>query len=199
MDRYDGYKDTLIVILRKHMGVDKQGNPVSCDDLYCENCQLNYACCDGGLCVNENHKTALDWLKAEYTEPPVDWAKVEVDTPVLVSEDGEIWYNRYFAYYSNGIVYTWVNGQTHWSVNNPSQVNSWDYAKLADGTEFSLEHRNAVDYLNKELSRNKRNIETRRVQPADKYRVEAKIKVPAIHPWRSRSKSRNRQERQACC
>lgn len=37
----------------------------------------------------------------------VDWSKVAVDTPVLVSLDDKLWLCRYFADFKNGIVYTW--------------------------------------------------------------------------------------------
>lgn len=40
----------------------------------------------------------------------VDWSKVKVDTPVLVSLDDETWLCRYFAAFKNGIVYTWSGG-----------------------------------------------------------------------------------------
>ena len=46
----------------------------------------------------------------------VDWNKVKVDTPILVSLDDETWLCRYFAAFKNGIVYTWSGGATSWSV-----------------------------------------------------------------------------------
>ena len=36
----------------------------------------------------------------------VDWSKVKIDTPILVSLDGETWLCRYFAAFKNGIIYT---------------------------------------------------------------------------------------------
>lgn len=63
----------------------------------------------------------------------VDWSKVEVDTPVLVSFDGCNWFKKYFAKVQNDTVYTWDNGATSWSVSNKEYcVTSWRYAKLAE-------------------------------------------------------------------
>lgn len=60
----------------------------------------------------------------------VDWSKVEVDTPILVRNDGCVWTKRYFAEYKNGKVRTYHNGATSWS--SDGRMGSWDYAKLAE-------------------------------------------------------------------
>ena len=72
----------------------------------------------------------------EYKEPPVDWSKVEVDTPILVrqTEDGE-WLRRHFAKYEGGIVYTWKDALTSWTVSFDEDVTGWNYAKLAESEE----------------------------------------------------------------
>ena len=62
----------------------------------------------------------------------VDWSKVAVDTPVLVSLGNNLWLCRYFADFKNGIVYTWSNGATSWSVNRRVHKDAWGYAKLAE-------------------------------------------------------------------
>lgn len=62
----------------------------------------------------------------------VDWAKVKVDTPVLVSLDDKLWLCRYFADFKNGIVYTWSSGATSWSVPRREHKDAWSFAKLAD-------------------------------------------------------------------
>lgn len=60
----------------------------------------------------------------------VDWSNLPVDTKVMVSYDGENWYNNHFAKYENGTVYTWIGGGTSWST---SSVNGdWKYAELAN-------------------------------------------------------------------
>lgn len=62
----------------------------------------------------------------------VDWSKVAVDTPILVSLDDESWFCRYFASFNNGIVYTWSGGATSWSVRERECQDAWGYAKLAE-------------------------------------------------------------------
>lgn len=63
----------------------------------------------------------------------VDWSKVAVDIPVLVSFDGCNWFKKYFAKVQNNTFYTWDNGATSWSVSNKEYcVTSWKYAKLAE-------------------------------------------------------------------
>lgn len=65
-------------------------------------------------------------------EIPIDWTKIEVDTPVLVRGfvTGE-WHRRYFARYENGKVYAWKDGATSWSAEDDNEcVVFWEYAKL---------------------------------------------------------------------
>lgn len=63
----------------------------------------------------------------------VDWSKVKVDTPILVSDVkcGE-WIKRYFAFFYDGKVSAWVGGATSWSADNNKDVSKWEYAKLAE-------------------------------------------------------------------
>lgn len=75
------------------------------------------------------------WANSEYVEPPVDWTKVPVDTPILVRDyENHEWIRRYFARYVNGEVLAWRNGTTSWSTNHENVI-SWKYAKLAEGEE----------------------------------------------------------------
>lgn len=62
----------------------------------------------------------------------VDWSKVPVDTPILVSLDDKLWLCRYFADFKNGIVYTWSSGATSWSVPRREHKDAWSFAKLAE-------------------------------------------------------------------
>lgn len=63
----------------------------------------------------------------------VDWSKVKVDTPILVSFDGCNWFKEYFAKVQNDTVYAFDGGATSWSVSNKKYcVTSWRYAKLAE-------------------------------------------------------------------
>lgn len=62
----------------------------------------------------------------------VDWSKVKVDTPILVSLDDKLWLCRYFAGFKNGIVYTWISVATSWSVRRREHKDAWGFAKLAE-------------------------------------------------------------------
>lgn len=63
----------------------------------------------------------------------VDWSKVAVDTPILVKDhDGEDWEKRYFAFFEDGNVYTWMSGTTSWTADIAGGATDWKYAKLAE-------------------------------------------------------------------
>lgn len=63
----------------------------------------------------------------------IDWSKVKVDTPILVSFDGCNWFKKYFAKVQNDTVYAFDDGATSWSVINKEYcVTRWKYAKLAE-------------------------------------------------------------------
>lgn len=84
--------------------------PIACQELPCEDC-LFYAL-GNGCDRNEMKK----WANSEYVEPPVDWSKVAVDTPILATYSGiHRWVKRHFAKYENGTVYAWNHGTTSWS------------------------------------------------------------------------------------
>ena len=113
-----------------HVAIRKSDNViVGCRKLECLNCAFNT---HGKFCNDEIEK----WANSEYVEPPVDWSKVAVDTPILVRDYKENeWIKRYFAKYENGKVYTWLGGATSWSAEMSSNVNVWKMAKLAEGEE----------------------------------------------------------------
>ena len=71
------------------------------------------------------------WLVAEYKEPEVDWTTVPIDTPVLVSNDGEEWERRYFSRVNcYGTVFVFSRGATSWSSDGHE---AWhQYVKLAE-------------------------------------------------------------------
>ena len=69
------------------------------------------------------------WLEEEYQEQVVDWSKVDVDTPILVSTSGQDWIHRHFAEYRDGRVYAFDDGATSWTSNEKI---AWLYAKLAE-------------------------------------------------------------------
>ena len=90
---------------------------------------------DCKLCIGNkpgycNREKVIEWAESEYVEPSVDWSNVPVDTKILVSEDSELWYRRYFSEFKNGKVYAFFNGSTSW--NSADGDTAWKYAKLAD-------------------------------------------------------------------
>lgn len=63
----------------------------------------------------------------------VDWSKVKVDTPIYVREyENNDWEKRHFAFFKKGKVYSWLGGETSWTVEDTDHVLSWRYAKLAE-------------------------------------------------------------------
>ena len=70
-------------------------------------------------------------LYGEYEEI-MQWNKVDVDTKILVSENGKDWDKRYFAKYEYNRVYAWDYGATSYSSKHCS---SWKYAKLYEEGE----------------------------------------------------------------
>ena len=61
-------------------------------------------------------------------KPYVNWVNIPIDTPILVSDDGQNWMNRYFAEYTDDIVYVYLAGATSWSSTESPTV--YKYAKL---------------------------------------------------------------------
>ena len=128
MTNKEKYADKIIEIAARSKLALKDGKPVPCVSMRCSECgfySTDYTC---------NYK-AREWLNSEYVEPPVDWSKVAVDTPILVRDfEEDVWRNRYFAKYENGKVYTWLGGATSWSVDS-GDVTDWKFAKLAESEE----------------------------------------------------------------
>lgn len=124
MTNYEHYKDKIEKITRLgyEIAVNKHDNkPCVCDDLSCDDCIASTTTC---------FETISKWADEEYIEPGVDWSKVPVDTPILVSDDEKHWHRRYFAKRSDGKFYTFSDGSTSWSAE-VGHVTSWLYAKLA--------------------------------------------------------------------
>ena len=95
---------------------------------------LKSDCCDDVLC-SKCRMLQMLWLLEEYEEPETDWSKVEVDTPILVRNDGVKWVKRHFAKYENGLVYAWKNSCTSWTSLYDDEVTAWKHAKLAESEE----------------------------------------------------------------
>lgn len=99
--------------------------PTSCHKLACGDCLFSFSDAD---CIGARKK----WANSKYVEPPVDWSKVAVDTPILVrNSEEEVWEKRHFAKYENGIVYAWAAGGTSWSAVS-SNMTDWKMAKLTE-------------------------------------------------------------------
>lgn len=108
----------------------KNGKPAICKEIKCEDCDFY----ESDSCKGSTYNFR-EWLNSEYVEPPVDWSKVAVDTPILVRDSvGGMWVRRYFAKYENGIVYAWENGATSWSAHI-SNITDWGMAKLAESED----------------------------------------------------------------
>lgn len=106
--------------------------PTACRKLACGDCLFNthgsYYCGD----------KAERWANSEYVEPPIDWSKVAVDTPILVRDSASLeWTKRYFAKYENGSVFTWNNGTTSWS--SEGYTTAWVLAKLPERSEHGTD------------------------------------------------------------
>jgi hypothetical protein len=70
----------------------------------------------------------VELLHVEFREV-VDWAKVPVDTKILVKdlEDCCVYVKRYFAEFKDGYIYTWADGKTSFTTQAKTK---WNYGKL---------------------------------------------------------------------
>ena len=129
MTNKEKYADKIIEIAVRSKLALKDGKPVPCANMRCSECgfySTNYSC---------THN-ACEWLDSEYVEPPVDWSKVAVDTPILVRDsEKEAWRKRHFAKYENETVYAWGNGTTSWGAFSSDSLVNWKMAKLAESEE----------------------------------------------------------------
>lgn len=132
MNNYENQKERIDAILNSNnnIAVDRETNKATtCNSLACSKCLFfdgyneNTSCCGN----------TIKWLLAEYKEPEVDWSKVPVDTPVLVSNDGNKWSRKHFSRVVNGIPYTWMYGNTSWTAhNNHNNEITYHYIKLGE-------------------------------------------------------------------
>ena len=109
----------------------KNGKPAICKEIKCEECDFY----ESDSCKGSTYNFR-EWLNSEYVEPPVDWSKVAVDTPILVRDsEKESWRKRHFAKYENETVYAWGNGTTSWGAFSSDSLVNWKMAKLAESEE----------------------------------------------------------------
>ena len=108
MKNYEKYKDLVISCIAKD----------SICDLAHE--AYGYHPCERRAC-EECWEFTAEWINRECVE--IDWAKVEVDTAVLIKKGNNV-VNRHFARYYNGMVEVYAGGQTSWSTDGG--VMSWE-------------------------------------------------------------------------
>lgn len=106
--------------------VKEYKEPIDCMKVSCKDCIFEvYGNCE---------EARKEWANNEYVEPPVDWSKVPVDTPVLVRDAEHCeWKRRYFARYNYNLnrICTWSDGATSWSAHNEDDISAWSFGKLA--------------------------------------------------------------------
>ena len=130
MTNYEKYKEIIDLTFehRENIALNKDTKEVvSCWKLTCDNCLFSG-------CRNAPYPCDLNrirWLVSEYKEPEIDWSKVPIDTPVLVSGDGVNWERRYFVRKPAEAMFgVYSNGATSWSADG--YVAWYRYAKLAN-------------------------------------------------------------------
>ena len=139
MTNYEEQKTEIDTIIERGIciAVNKSTKKVVlCPEIACAEC-LFFKRGSAGCGVR-----MMEWLVSEYKEPEVDWSKVAVDTPVLVSNDKKIWVRRHFATPAlknddSFTVRTFADGKTEWSSTamREEELEScerWRYAKLAE-------------------------------------------------------------------
>lgn len=128
MTNYENQKEKIDAILNSNdsIAIDIGTNEITtCRSLACSRCLF---CGD----YNECYKNTIKWLLAEYKEPEIDWSKVPIDTPVLISVDNKNWFNRYFAGVNEkGQPTVFCYGATQWS-NGYKEPCHFKYIKLAE-------------------------------------------------------------------
>ena len=132
MTNYEKHKEKIDKVLHDDtymIAIDtNEKEVVTCQELNCKNYLFSHY-------YNKNTRCEVNrikWLVAEYTEAEVDWNKIPVDTPVLISVDNKNWFNRYFAGVNEkGQPTVFCYGATQWS-NGYEEPCHFKYIKLAE-------------------------------------------------------------------
>jgi len=100
------------------------GKPADCDEVPCKNCLFfgEYDC----------DYAFIRWAQQEYTEPKIDWKKLQIDTKILVRDhEDDPWIKAHFACYKDGKVFAYPYGCSSWTVPLTEHPCSWNYVKIA--------------------------------------------------------------------
>lgn len=131
MNNYENQREIIDAILNSNnnIAIDIDTNEITtCRGLACSRCLFFGEYNESTSC----YRNTIKWLLAEYKEPEVDWSKVPVDTPVLVSNNGTVWARRYFAKATNlNSIWVFSDGATSWSAG-AYPIAHYKYAKLAE-------------------------------------------------------------------
>lgn len=128
---YEHYKDELIkLLLSEHTLCDfKKENVLkvtqcSAPNIPCEECD----------------KRVREWFDQPYEEPviEIDWARVPVDTPVLITHPHYTGEHRHFKKFNNEAIYTFNNGKTSWTVSTAGNTR-WDIGEVKLAREEDIE------------------------------------------------------------
>lgn len=132
MNNYENQREIIDAILNSNnnIAIDIDTNEITnCRGLTCSRCLFFGEYNENTSC----YRNTIKWLLAEYKESEVDWSKVSVDTPILVSDDGENWVRRHFAKVTNtGAICVFSDGATSWSADTTNPIRRYKYAKLAE-------------------------------------------------------------------
>ena len=133
MNNYEIQQKEIDAILEKghNIAVNKNTNKVM-------DCQETSSCNDC-LFFEENFDIdcnvyAVEWAgieDEECDESKIDWSKIPVDTPVIVSNNKWVWDRRYFAGVNEyGTPLTFADGRTSWSDDDKYFCEIHNYIKL---------------------------------------------------------------------
>lgn len=105
--------------------------PINCDDIDCRKCNFFRS--------SSCRSAFIEWANSEYKEREIDWNKVPVDTPILIT-DSCYTIKRHFAKYYNNTIYAYPDGKTSWSFNQDSnQLIDWyeENVQIKEGVDCS--------------------------------------------------------------